>query len=269
MEAYEFGKNNAKKILLIPGNMMCWKQFKDVIPLLEKNYHVIAISTDGYDGKGTTFTTALSSAEIVEDYIKDNLEGHINLVFGESFGSATAAELFNRQRVRIDSLILSGPQYMRMGALTGILERVIPKNQYKLVKNIAAAKKAGKMPLMLKLYTRASDETLFEEFNGLAENISLETLKNCTSEGLKLYSEIERFEIRPEAHVSIWYGEKEPNMKKALKILTRIYPNAEVHPFPGMGHGEIIGHPDIMAHAINEFINNHASCAIKTAPSKT
>lgn len=69
MEAYEFGKNNAKKILLIPGNMMCWKQFKDVSPLLEKNYHVIAISTDGYDGKGTLFTTTLRSAESIEHYI--------------------------------------------------------------------------------------------------------------------------------------------------------------------------------------------------------
>lgn len=254
MEAYEFGKNNAKKILLIPGNMMCWKQFEDVIPFLEKDYHVIAISTDGYDGKGTIFTTALNSAETVENYIKDNLEGHIDLVFGESFGSATAAELFNRQRVRIDSLILSGPQYMRIGFLTSILERVIPKNQYKLVKNIRETKKAGKMPLMLKIYTGASDETLFDEFKGLAENISLETLQNCTSQGLKLYSEIERFEIRPDAHVSIWYGEKEPNMKKALKILTKIYPKAEDHPFKGMGHGEVIGHPDIMVRTINEFM---------------
>lgn len=254
MEAYGFGRNNKKKILLIPGNMMCWKQFENIIPLLAKDYHVIAISTDGYDGKGTVFTTALNSARTVEDYIKEHLEGHVNLVFGESFGSATAAELFNRQRVRIDSLILSGPQYMRVGALTGILERMIPKKQYKFVKNIGEAKKAGKMPLMLKLYTRADDETLFAEFNGLAENISLETLQNCTREGLKLYSEIERFERRPEAHVSIWYGEKEPNMKKALKILTTIYPKAENHPFSGMGHGEIIGHPDLMVHAINEFI---------------
>ena len=254
MEAYEFGKNNVRKILLIPGNMMCWRQFEDVIPFLEKDYHVIAISTDGYDGKGTVFVSAFNSAETVENYMKEHLDGHVHLVFGESFGSATAAELFNRQKVRIDSLILSGPQYMRIGVLTGILEKVIPKNQYKLVKNIGKAKKAGKMPLMLKMYTRSSDETLLNEFKGLAENISLETLKNCTSEGLKLYSEIERFEIRPEAHVSIWYGEKEPNMKKALKILKKIYPKAEVCPFKGMGHGEVIGHPALMARVINEFM---------------
>ena len=52
MEAHEFGKENSRKIVLIPGNMMCWRQFEDVIPLLSNDFHVIAVSTDGYDGTG-------------------------------------------------------------------------------------------------------------------------------------------------------------------------------------------------------------------------
>lgn len=39
MEIQEFGKENSRKIILIPGNMMCWKQFEDVIPLLGKDHH--------------------------------------------------------------------------------------------------------------------------------------------------------------------------------------------------------------------------------------
>ena len=61
MDVHEFGKENPLKIVLIPGNMMCWRQFEPVIPLLEQKYHIIAISTDGYDGSGkTTFTTAVA-----------------------------------------------------------------------------------------------------------------------------------------------------------------------------------------------------------------
>ena len=86
MEAYEFGKEKEKKILLIPGNMMSWRQFENVIPLLQKNYHVIAISTDVYDEKGTVFTTAEAMAEKLEGYIRDNLDSKIDLLFGESFG---------------------------------------------------------------------------------------------------------------------------------------------------------------------------------------
>ena len=50
MEVQEFGKQNSRKIMLLPGNMMSWRQFEAVIPLLEKQYPVIAVSTDGCDG---------------------------------------------------------------------------------------------------------------------------------------------------------------------------------------------------------------------------
>ena len=32
MEVKEFGSDNSMKIVMIPGNMMCWKQFEQVIP---------------------------------------------------------------------------------------------------------------------------------------------------------------------------------------------------------------------------------------------
>ena len=43
-------------------------------------------------------------------------------------------------------------------------------------------------------------------------------------------------------------------MKKALEKLRRAFPAAEDKPFEGMGHGDIIGHPEIMAAEINKFI---------------
>ena len=44
MEAHEFGTEHGRGILLIPGNMMSWRRFDDVIPQLSAKYHVIAIS---------------------------------------------------------------------------------------------------------------------------------------------------------------------------------------------------------------------------------
>lgn len=180
MEAYEFGKENSRKIVLIPGNMMCWKQYKSVIPLLEQHFHVIAISTDGYDGTGkTTFTTAENAAEKLEAYIKE------------------------------------------------------------------------KLPWMLRVYTRGDDEKLLNQFKYAPNNISLETLKNCVEESLSLYEVIDGFEPWLDAKVSIWYGEKEPNMKKAIKKLKRAFPSAEAHPFAGYGHGEIMSHPEERASAMS------------------
>ena len=252
MEVKEFGSDNSIKIVLIPGNMMCWKQFEHVIPLLEQDYHVIAISTDGYDGTGqTTFTTAEASAEKLETYIREHLGGQVDMVFGESFGCATAGMLFHRKKVAVGSLIMSGPQYMNIGALSGILAAIIPRNQYRLLYSIQERKK---LPWLLKLYTRTDDEKLLAQFENVPPCISLETLQNCTREALALYEQIDRFAPEPEARVSIWYGAKEPNMKKAVEKLKRAFPNAEERPFEGLGHGEIIAHPDLMAKEIREFL---------------
>ncbi len=63
MDVREFGPERARTIVLLPGNLMTWRQFEGLIPLLEKDCHIIAVSTDGYDGTGkTTFTTAQASA---------------------------------------------------------------------------------------------------------------------------------------------------------------------------------------------------------------
>ena len=252
MEVWEFGEENSRRIVLIPGNMMCWKQFENVIPLLSKNYHVIAVSTDGYDGTAeTTFTTAEASAEKLEAYIRERLNSEVELVFGESFGCATAGLLFHRQRVKVGAMILSGPQYMRLGALTGLMAAIIPRSQYRLLYSIQTRKK---LPFLLKLYTRTDDEKLLAQFQNVPPNISFDTLKNATEESLRLYGTIDGFRPDPSARVAVWYGAKEPNMKTALKKLRRAFPQAEERPFPGFGHGEIIAHPERMAEEIQAFM---------------
>ncbi len=252
MEAVEFGRENRRRIVLIPGNMMSWRQFEHVIPLLEKDYHVIAVSTDGYDGTGkTTFTTSAASAEQLENYIRERLDGHVDLIFGESFGSATAGTLFHRQRVKADSLILSGPQYMSLDIFNGFVTEWIPRNQYRLCRRIQGRKK---LPWLLKLYTRSDEESLLAQFSAMPKNISLETLQNCAKESLRLYRDIDGYEPDPKAKAAVWYGAKEPNMKKAVQKLKRAFPALEIHPFEGFGHGEIIAHPEQMADEIRKFV---------------
>lgn len=45
-------------------------------------------------------------------------------------------------------------------------------------------------------------------------------------------------------------------MKKAMQKLKRAYPNAQDHLFVGYGHGDIIGHPDVMARDIIAFMKS-------------
>lgn len=107
---------------------------------------------------------------------------------------------------------------------------------------------------MLKLFTHTSEQNMMEMFRRMPDHISLETLENCMKEAGSLYSEIENYLPDPTAKVSIWYGAKEPNMKKAVAALLSVYPNAEDHPFDGLGHGEIIAYPEKMAEEIIRFM---------------
>jgi hypothetical protein len=49
--------------------------------------------------------------------------------------------LFHRQKVKVSSLIMSGPQYMNAGILTELLAWYIPRNQYRLIGKIGSAEK--------------------------------------------------------------------------------------------------------------------------------
>lgn len=251
MIVQRFGEKDKPVIVLLPGNMMSWRQFEHVIPLLEEDYHILAVSIDGYDDMGTVFKSAEDCAEKLEEYFRGNRIQEIALAFGESFGSATAAMLFHRQKVKIDSMIMSGPQYMNAGILTKPLSWIIPRNQYRLIGRIQSM---NKLPWLLQLYTRGDDEKLKGQFRYAAKDISLETLQNCMNEALALYDEIETYEPDPVAKVSVWHGEKEPNMKKAIEKLKRAFPNAKVCSFKGFGHGEIMAHPALMADEIRRFL---------------
>ncbi len=125
-----------------------------------------------------------------------------------------------------------------------------------VLKLLGRIQKQKKLPPLLKLYTRADDEKLLRQFSAVPKNISPVTLQNCARESLRLYEEIDRYEPDPGAKVGVWYGAKEPNMKKALRKLRRAFPNAELHPFPGFGHGEIIAHPERMAAEIRRFMGD-------------
>lgn len=138
MKFYEYGKENRKSIMLLPGNLMTHRQFELLVPMLEKDYHIIMVSFDGFDETGkTTYTTAKKQAEKLVAYIRKYLNGRIDI------------------------------------------------------------------PM------------------------------DC------------------------WYGEKESNMKKAIKILKKAFPNIEVHSFAGLGHGEIVNNEALLIKEIEIFLKKN------------
>ena len=127
MEIKHFGDPQGKSVLLLHGNLMCWRQFEDLIPLLEKDYSVYAVSFDGFDGlRSTTYTTAQAQADKLEDFLCTELGGHVDMLFAESLGCGPAVLLKSSPKVKIDHMILSGPEYLDFGVLNGLILKVMP-----------------------------------------------------------------------------------------------------------------------------------------------
>lgn len=248
MEIKQFGNLAGKKLMLLHGNLMCWRQFEDVIPLLEKNYCVYAVSFDGFDGTGqTTYTTAQKQARKLEAYLCENCGGTLDMLFAESLGCGPAIFLEASQRLQVRRMILSGPEYLDFGILNKPLLSIMPQKQYR-----TAHEKT--MPAWALRFMGQTEEGMNTMMRRIPDNISLESVRATWEVGLYLYRT--SLPPQPDAAVACWYGEKEGHMKKAIQKLRIMYPRLTVRCFSGFGHGDIINHPDLLAAEMEAFLNS-------------
>ena len=100
-----------------------------------------------------------------------------------------------------------------------------------------------------------TDDVFAPMLKQVCKSLTLETTEATFWEALKLYPEhMSTWEPNPDIRISCWYGEKEMNMKKAIKHLKRAFPNLEVHPFKGLGHGEIMAHKELLVQELKVFL---------------
>ena len=245
MEIRRFGDPGGKKIMLLHGNLMCWRQFEDVIPLLEKEYDVYAVSFDGFDGTGqTTYTTAQAQADKLKNYIKEHCGGVLDILFAESLGCGPAVYLKESPEVQIRQMVLSGPEYLDYGALNPLLLKIMPQKQYRT----AHEKTMPAWALRFMGQTEAGIRTMMRR---IPENVSLESIRATWEVGLYLYRT--PFRTQPDARVACWYGQREGHMKKAIRKLKQAYPGLTVRCFPDFGHGDILNHPELLVQELKKL----------------
>lgn len=246
MEIKQFGNKDGKKIMLLHGNLMCWKQFEDIIPLLEKEYMVYAVSFDGFDGTGTTtYTTAQGQAEKLADYIAAECGGRIDMLYAESLGCGPAIFLKSSPKVQIGHMILSGPEYLDYGVMNKPLLKIMPQKQYRTARDKS-------MPAWVLKFMGQTEEGMRTMMSRIPDNISLESVRATWEAGLYLYRT--DYKVQPDAAVACWYGEKEGHMKKAIQKLRAAYPKLTVRCFAGYGHGDIINHPQQLVDEMIKFM---------------
>lgn len=107
----------------------------------------MTVSFDGYDETGeTTYTTGKEQAEKLAEYIRENLNGKIDLVYAESLGSIPAVFLTQIKDIRIGGIIVSGAEYMNYGIFNKLAINLFAPMTFKLMTKIL---KTGEVKLKI------------------------------------------------------------------------------------------------------------------------
>lgn len=127
MKFEEFGKEDAKTLLLLPGTACTWQlNFKEVIGELAARYHIIAVNYDGFEGDPSViFTDMLTVTEKIEDYVIRNHKGRVDGAYGSSLGGSFVGLLIQRKRIHISHGFLGGSDLDQGGKLTARLLTMI------------------------------------------------------------------------------------------------------------------------------------------------
>ena len=109
MKVYSLGDAAKPTLMLLPGTCCHWKSnFEGVLPLLEKDFHVLCVSYDGFDETepDTTFPTMEQEVLQIEGYIKACCGGHIRAAYGCSLGGSFVGLMAAQQNIQLDIGIL-------------------------------------------------------------------------------------------------------------------------------------------------------------------
>jgi hypothetical protein len=100
----EFGIQNEKTLMLLPGTACTWQiNFCRVKEELEKHYHLICVNYDGFDGDSSVpFPDMITVTEKIEKYIMENHNGRVDGAYGSSLGGSFVGLLIQRKNIHID-----------------------------------------------------------------------------------------------------------------------------------------------------------------------
>ena len=144
MTIHEFGTENTEIILLIHPSVVKWDYFENVIPLLEKKYHLLVPALPGYDfDNDSDFTSVEQIASDLNVWMKAQgyrMPFFIMTGYGDIPGAVEAVK-----RGAADYL----PKPIQTEKVLGIIRGLLNRRNRKKVKERAFY--VGKSPLAVKL----------------------------------------------------------------------------------------------------------------------
>ena len=229
MDFKTFGNIGSPTLLLIPGLGVSYEIFLPLVEQLEDRFHVIAVQVDGFTlGQNTEFTSIDDQARQVSKYIKEDLQGHLDIAYGLSLGGKILSQILERNEVRIEHAILDAAPLLPLPRwLVGPLKYLQCANVW------SCYHWTGFWRLVF--HSHYFDVLLEECKKVYPFGGSKAVLDGYTS----VYTTKLKSISGPDIHY--WYGTKEAFVANPqTRHLKTLHPDTKIEIFKGMNHGQLL-----------------------------
>ena len=230
MTFYEIGDKGNPAVLLIHG-MGCnsERSFSKPAKALSKKYRMIMVNLDGYDGKGTTFTTISDQAKKIAAFLHEQYEGKLYACVGMSMGGFIAMDLVCRYEMNIEHLVLDSG-YVPTMPFAAIFSKLTADGFMQLLRRYPSLFTVHAMEYLMayvfrkeQLYPDASWRTIYNsEYSCMTWQIP------------------DNLEILNRPSTIFLHGGKEKFIKRGARVLKKRLPEMRVFYTGDYGHGELM-----------------------------
>ena len=238
-----YGKKGRPGLLLIPGLGVSYEIFLPLIEILKERFDIIAVGIDGFLlGEESRFTSVDDQAAQVIQYVRENLEGHLDVAYGLSLGGKILSRILERNEIVIDHAILDAAPLLPLPKWS-----VDPLRYYQSFNVWTCYHWTG---FWKWVFHSHYFDVLLEE----CKKVWPSGKGKAVRDGYKdVYTH--KLESIHGADIHFWYGTKEAFVAKPqVEHLLKLYPDTHVEVFPGMNHGQLlVDHPEEVARRILEI----------------
>ena len=247
MRIHEYGQENRECILLIHPSLVTWDYFENVIPLLEKDYHLLIPALPGYDLQDDSEFNSVEriASELADALLQKNIH-EVKAIYGCSMGGSIALRMAADGKLKAQHYVMDGG--ITPYQLPWILTRFLALRDFGMM----ALGKLGGEKMIVKAFssTEYSEEDLKYVAN-IFRHCTYRTLWN-TFDSCNNY-EMPKQPMHFPGKVHYWYAEKERKARKwDLKYMEKFVPETVFRSFDGMDHGDMaLFYPEQMAQELH------------------
>ncbi|MBR6883570.1 MAG: alpha/beta hydrolase [Bacteroidales bacterium] len=235
-----YGEIGRPTLFLLPGLGVSHEIFFPLIERLKDHFYIVTAGVDGFIlGEPSRFTSVDDQARQANQYVQENLGGHLDVAYGLSLGGKILSRMLERNEIVIDHAIMDAAPLLPLPKWS-----VNPLRYYQCANVWTCYHWTGfwrwvfhshYFDVLLdecrKIYPYGGGQAVLDGYKDVYTN-KLESISG------------------PDIH--FWYGTKEAFVAKPqAEHLLALCPEAHIQVFKGMNHGQfLVDHPDEVAQKI-------------------